>query len=359
MKLSDNLSILFYIILVTVVPLSLKLINVEKISFLSKIGYLSVFLIIFVVIGLRYNVGSDYYSYISIYNDIANLGILSSRLTFRTEPLYALLNYIIYILFDNHLFVFLSTGLIIVSLYFISVQRYLKKTHYPVALFVFLTGFYFGFFTYIRLSIAAMIIMYGYKFLLDKKVFKWIMIVLIATGFHYTAIVMLPIYFFVKKRFNKTIFNYIFISGIFMIILLFPTLINLLLYNTKYFSYFEGESFGNITGGINQIILHLPVFLFIMYSSKRILRYHENLSEIYKVFVYGSFIMPLVLYLGILDRMLIYFFLSQVILVPIALSSSPKRERLLIIFSIVLYYVSKFVYSLFSGSRLIPYNWIF
>lgn len=356
--MSDTYTIIFYIASATILPLLMGTQSSKLPKTIKKILLWIPAIILFLVMAFRYNVGSDYYNYIRIYNEISRNGLLWSLGTLRTEPLYATFNYLVYLVFDNHDFVFILSSAFVILVFFRSIKYYLEPRYYPIALLIFITSFYFGFFTYIRLSIALMIIFYGYRFLVESKYFKWLLIVILASGFHYTALIMAPIIFFVKTSYTSYFKTVVFMFLTVLLFIAFSFIGETFMQGTKYYSYFTGERFGNFQGGLNQIIIHVPLLLLVLFKKNNYSKDSDFYLPIYKLFIYGSILMLFTLYLGIINRMLNYLLISQLIIIPIAVKNCEKHEKYLLTLFVILYYIGLFVYSLITGSRLIPYEWI-
>ena len=58
-------------------------------------------------------------------------------------------------------------------------------------------------FTQMRSSLCILIVMYGTKYILEKKMWKFFLIILIAYQFHHMALIGLPFYFFNLIKFKK------------------------------------------------------------------------------------------------------------------------------------------------------------
>lgn len=147
-------------------------------------------LIIFTLaLGLRYNVGVDYLSYEEIYNSQTNTFLSNSHV----EPLYALISFLLYKL--NMPYYVLTC--IISYLFFV---LFIKSfSNYPIlknwgVFFLFTTGTLFVFLNVQRQAIAFIIFLYGIQFIHKRHFFKYLFCIIIAMGFHYSAIILLPFY---------------------------------------------------------------------------------------------------------------------------------------------------------------------
>ena len=82
---------------------------------------------------------------------------------------------------------------------FWAMLRYSKKVWLSVLLYINLY-FYYCTMNFIRQSIAISIVMFAYTFMINKKFWRFLPLVLLASAFHLTALIMLPVYFLVNLK---------------------------------------------------------------------------------------------------------------------------------------------------------------
>lgn len=93
---------------------------------------------------------------------------------------------------NRYVFILITTILMYV-LYFRAFKRYIND--YPVAVIVFLGLLFYFSITYLRQMLAVGIVWQGIRYVWERKPFYYFGIVLIATSFHNSALVALPLYF--------------------------------------------------------------------------------------------------------------------------------------------------------------------
>lgn len=96
-------------------------------------------------------------------------------------------------------FYILSTSIIITVLMVKSMWMYSDDFTFSVFLFVTM-GFMLTSMNIVRQSIAVAILFYGYQYLVRGSFKKYLRYILIAFGFHASAIIMLPLYFVIRGR---------------------------------------------------------------------------------------------------------------------------------------------------------------
>lgn len=122
--------------------------------------------------GLRYGIGTDYFSYERIYTVIHNasfgeywIGHINNAGEFYVEPGYYILNKI----FLSYHSLKWGIGVLLFSLVLLAVKDYFYKISIPFALFIYLTTQYIYAMNVTRFAIALCFILVGYKELSKNK----------------------------------------------------------------------------------------------------------------------------------------------------------------------------------------------
>lgn len=155
------------------------------------------FLFISLVLGLRYNVGTDYMSYVKFFERY-ELGINTPDLEFG----YELINRLTIYLGLNSWFVFLISALIINFLILKTFEEY--SSSFLLSMII-LFGIEFIFFQTngMRQAIAIAFTFYGSKYIVSRNSNKYIFFVFLGMMFHLTAFIMIPMYWIVNIKWNK------------------------------------------------------------------------------------------------------------------------------------------------------------
>ena len=164
----------------------------------KSIMYLSI-IIFSLIVGLRYDVGVDHLAYINIFEH-GNIGNDSID---RMEIIYQYINIILSDLGFHYSVLFTLTT----ALQLILLQKSLKfnKEILPWAYFFYFTTLYLFFaLNGLRQAIAISILVYAFLFLYQRKVIPYLITVLVASGFHTSALIMLPAYFVAHKDILKS-----------------------------------------------------------------------------------------------------------------------------------------------------------
>lgn len=154
--------------------------------------------------------GYDRYIYGELFDVVSatmsNGGNVNSTLLlsmYETEWGYTSLNLLIGLITQNrYIFIFILTLIIYILLY-ISFKKY--TSNYVFAVLLFMGLWFFFTFTYLRQVIAAAIAWLAIEYAIDRKPIKFFTIVLIAYGFHNSAIVFAPLYFVPIRKYKLSV----------------------------------------------------------------------------------------------------------------------------------------------------------
>ncbi|MBR6666262.1 MAG: EpsG family protein [Lachnospiraceae bacterium] len=150
-------------------------------------GLLSV-LPFLVVSAIRYRVGTDWYIYDRYFHAIHE-GTNSFR-----EPLFNLLNRIIYLFTDNSQFLFIAVAIITLGFTFTAIYQQSRYIPFSIILY-FLSTIYFNSLNQMRQAIAMSIFLYASRYIWDRKCKKYMLWILVAMCFHVSALIYVPVYF--------------------------------------------------------------------------------------------------------------------------------------------------------------------
>lgn len=161
---------------------------------------LSIFVLL-VLFGLRKSgIGVDDNNYNIIFKQTSQIGVIKEFLRTTMEPGYLFLNYIIALFTENFQVVIFITTLIPIVLYYKALEYEKDKINMFWAVFLMGTILFIYFCGITRMFIATSIIAYGLRFVIEKKPIKYMLVVLIATTFHYTALFMITLLYFATEK---------------------------------------------------------------------------------------------------------------------------------------------------------------
>jgi hypothetical protein len=191
--------------------LTLTMLEIFCFKKFENVNSLSV-LIVFVltlVSALRGDFGVDTKGYIEYFEKIPSLYdyFFYGHAFIKLEPLYQLTISLFKVFFNNYnLFQGAQTFFLLLIVIFA-----LRKLHAPVnlGLFIYFSLFYYGHFEQQRMAIVYVLIFLASTYIVQNNFKKFFVTVVLASGFHYMAVLYLPAFFlkkiFISKKVNQSL----------------------------------------------------------------------------------------------------------------------------------------------------------
>ncbi|MDN3425677.1 EpsG family protein [Planococcus notacanthi] len=188
------------------------------------------------------NVGNDTINYLNLFKEISvsdNLSLFSPRF----EVGYVYLNKVLSYFSSNPQIILIVTSIIIMLGFARFISKYSKIPWLSVYLF-FTLGYYGMSLNTIRLNIAIVLVLLSYDFLKNKKAFRFIFVIILASLFHRTAIFFLIAWPLIKMKITlKTIAIFCLVSiGMYFS---FPSLLSMSLSLFPTYGYYVGSDYLN------------------------------------------------------------------------------------------------------------------
>jgi transmembrane protein EpsG len=327
-------------------------------------GLFIAFLLILALVGLRNEqVGNDTSSYYNIYWLIDN-NPKHVYVSTYIEPLYRLLNRCV-LLFNGgpEAVIFIST-LIIFALITRTIDTCSPSPLLSLAVLYGLGPFFF-LHSGVRQGIAIGLVFYGITFITQKKIIKYLITVIIAVGFHYSAIVFLPMYFLLKIRLNRLVLTIIWLISLPFLIkkdMVFSVLQKLLFFiPERYLNLaLNSETADGVrTGiGVKQVFMQL-VFVVLLYAYKKIKVDTHNTVLYFSII--GIILSNVLYWAGYIERITGYFDIFIVLSLPVVTRYMFKRnDRILVSYSLYCVCLLFFLRTLITDPYgVIPYHTVF
>ncbi len=305
---------------------------------------------------LRYGIGTDYfYTYVPHFN-----GIAKGTLSYNEEFVFTFFNKLVYILTNgNYKILFFLCSLI--TFYFIFKIILEKSVNVKLSiLLIFASQFYFYSMNMVRQTIAIVILFYGMKFLVENKKKYYIILCLLASTIHSTALFMIPLCFFSDWKINKKI-KIVLIS----ILLLGKNIVGnifkyIIVTFTSYGWYYESQYMNN---EISTILIAVNIIVFILdliYINNNEEDKQDLIMSNYTFF--GMCILTLSSSIPLVDRLVRYFTITQIIHIPRIIVKEKKAKRRIALYIIIVgLFLATMVYQIFilGGEGVMPYKSIF
>lgn len=270
--------------------------------FKNKKSNFLIFLIIF-LFAFSYQMGSDWLVYQDWYENIFSKLSWSDIFAqnMDAERGYILLNLIFFNLgFSYELF--MGTVLSVCSFIILKFIQKESKNYYLAFYFFLINGFLVALLEPIaRQLIAVTFFIIAIKYMKERKIYKYIFTIIIATQFHESAFLLLPLYFIkhikfsIKKVFFITLSSKILLD-IFLVVIFFIL--------PKYGSYLKSERYMPKAGSIKMYIIYF-YYVFIVFNvykgSRKKGNYTFVLSSLFIIIYF------LATYFPIIKRFNVYF----------------------------------------------------
>lgn len=305
------------------------------------------------IIGLRADtVGTDSMHY-SFFWRLSNQINWSQILEYR-EPFFILLEKIFRATSNDYTIFFLGVAVICVWGVGTLFYRYSEKPFISYVSLLSLSYIYF-FMSGLRQSIAIAIIMFSYKYVRERKLIPFLLLVALAYGFHNTAVIFLLAYPIANVKINWKHFTCIgvaYCASIFASSLILTFLFEILSWE-RLIVYEKATSTLSLSG----FIIQFCIMLFCMYYyPKRLKQVPEDLS-LYNIMFLGLIFQVFTPIIGEFFRLSMYFSIFNTVLAANAYSAESNKQLQAIV-GIGIIGIFILYYLLFSGPNpsIIPYK---
>ncbi|WP_353505356.1 EpsG family protein [Clostridium sp. Marseille-Q2269] len=345
----------FSLLIYTIIIMKLNISN-------KRLRSIIYFIPLWLVNGLRSGIGTDYSmyeEYFYLINQFNIKDIISSD-SFRMENGYNILNKFVSYICNDAQIIFLVSSFFILFLIIKSSKDYFSKYDYNIILFIML-GYYHSSFNGIRQYIAIAIFIYSVRYIFSKNMFKYIILIIIATSFHRTAICLLPIYFITNKIYSKLFL----ILGV--IISLFSNYAYEIILNkilpvinsSYYYTYIDSKYVNEGIGGAgNEILLILLVLLIIIsiVFREHLIRLDSKNNFYINILIIGLFLRVLGFQSQLFFRMSLYFLIFTIYLLPYIYEYMFKKYYIISKACIIMFLIFCFCFTLVTRDQVIPYK---
>lgn len=299
--------------------------------------------------GIRsHRVGTDSWSYTRKFR--YELPIENYEFNDFVELGYQVLEYFLLSITHNYFWLFFLTALLVVGCHLLIAKKY--SLDYPLSIIIFFTlGSYIFFFNGLRQGLAMAIITLATPYFLEKKLYKFLMVIVVASLFHKSALLMIPIYFLANL--NISSFYKILISFIASLIISRVVIVELAATNYRYETYTqESED----PGGFMILGFYVAIGL-LLYIIKYFYKIEDKIYS--KLLVFYAIGIAFMIPIAMLktnpsgpQRLIYYFTWALILLIPISLKYI--NNKLVYVTSIALAVVF-FILTTSKFGNLTPY----
>lgn len=359
-------------ILITTILTFLTILDIIKVNLdVKRSFFLAAYIILCMFAGLRYEIGADYLPYTEIYNDVGYfwdiLAGTSNYTDIHGELGYLVYNSIVKSIFDDVNFLFLSIAFLSMGLTFYSICRYSPFIFLSIFLY-YCRFFYLRDMGQIRTAVASAIILLCIESIAKRRFWRFVGLLILATLFHNTALIMLPIYFICGCTWkNSSYYLSLILSVIIAIMVPLKEIIQIYFgaVNINVLMMYIFSEYGEPLGVLNPVAIMQGMLLCISiyYRSildKKVFAFNVILT-IYAVSTYWLLIFN---DLGIIAGRVANVLASvEILIIPSLLLISNQRSNKFFLYLAILLYGLVYLFFRFSYTELyellVPYKSIF
>lgn len=308
--------------------------------------------ILICVAGLRWRVGTDYWQYMYSYQDY--ISISWAQLWNFNEPGIIIIAKISSLISNDYTLMFFLSSFITVGLTVKTLSKYSSMFSLSILLYIFI-GSWHGSFNGIRQYLASSIIFAGHSLIINRKPLKYFALVILASLFHTTALLMIFLYFIPLEKLKMR----------HIIILMFSSII--LVYSYDYILNTVGMLKGNpivvneyITREVSRfriMVRFAPLMIYFLFTNRFPLKKEDSFYlNILFINAALSFITSNSAYLA---RFVIYTNIFSTLSYPKLLNFNDKRVALLLKIIIIFFYFIYWYIEITQSQNLKNFQWIF
>ena len=317
-----------------------------------------VFFIPFLVMALRYDVGQDYfYTYVPVFESIRLFGNFEG-----VEWGYILLNKIVLLFTQDYAGIFIVTT----ALFCIFIYKAIMKSSKNITLsFYILFGscFFFYAMNVTRQSIVITIFLYCIRYIKERKIFNYMLIILLASLIHKIALIFIPVYFVAYLKFNIKTLIIISVAILLGQAMIYNVIVQITS-GTKYENYITGRYSVTENSMISPIINLSTLLLCFYYKRKdeKNNQYDDELNILTNIHIIGLFCSLLLGTFPLASRIFVNFYHVQILTIPLLISKEKRKDiKQLLYLGYIFIFGINFIYSvgIRNGNKVLPYKTIF
>lgn len=291
-------------------PIILNIWNRKIILTTPEWGFIITFIILALFSAVRDGIGVDYRSYYNHIRLIQN-GYTNHYMEIGFQKLVILVAYFS----ANPRWILIIMSVLTCYFYLKIFWKY--SMNITISILIFLSwGYYFFTFNSVRTYFAQAVSLIGLMFLIEKKYFRFFLTIIIASLFHKTALVCIPLYIFSQKEF-KSKYKYVFIVVLVIgVALFFESPLRRIFFS--FYNDYQGSIYdsGRISW-LNIFKAFIVVFIGVLYYPKvrkdRVNQICFNLNIFSLIFYIGLYWTPEISRIGFYMNTTAVFFITRLI----------------------------------------------
>lgn len=215
---------------------------------------------LFLVAAFRRSVGYDYNNYAHMYMRAMTSDIEEIALQ-RTEKGYTMITKLLADHFDDYQVIFIVCAAFFAVCVAVASYKYCKRPYLGICFFL-TFGIYFNTLNFLRQEIAAFIVFFAIMHYVKKdQFFRFCIMILFASCFHFSALLMLPFYFILKIKLKPVTLGVY--CGLTVLIYIFSW--EIMDFVTDYiYKQYQPRTSGHVLNGIDAAYLVFSIIAFVV-----------------------------------------------------------------------------------------------
>lgn len=316
------INIIVLVLAVSINRLPLDRRKTEKIFLLGS-GAILIF-----ISGFRGDFTPDYRNYNNFFNTIKTMSFKDLLLgNINIEPGYAMFNKLVSIFTSNYNVFLLIISFIIIYLYFDKIYRYSPYAWLSVLLLLNFGSYYTSFNTLRQFLVGALLLL-SMEYVYKKQFFKYCISIMLIFLIHKSVIIMIPLYFILRIKWNKLshLLMSVSIAFFYVIVLFFQETFVDIATSTLYSQYALDTVYIDVGVPILALLRPISILLIIIMLAKYINL--EDTKEL--VWLNSTIILLLVSILSVnvvmFQRFTYYFLPYMIFLIPTLISRITNKK---------------------------------
>ena len=339
----------YFTTLVLIVILS-SLYGKKNTKTINNILVISCAIILIFVSGFRYCVGTDYLTYTGLYSQF-----ITDELSFFSQPALGIVARISSFIFNDYATWFFLMAVITIAPVIYIIKRDSISFSISIILYVLLGCWHYSF-NIVKQCAAASILLLGYKYIVKRKLLKWCLICLIASFFHISALLMIPLYFLISPKISTKRIMLLMLIGV-VIFFFYDELFGLIEILRPGALDIDSEVGQRDVNILRIAVCCAPAILGVIFKS-HFDQKDKKFAVLFNFSLFNAVLNVGTMFSVYLNRFTIYTNIFNILFIPYLLRPFKKKERIIFLLVLMLLYFVFWYYDI-SKPDTVDFQWIF
>jgi hypothetical protein len=321
----------------------------------TRWGLGAAFAVICLFLALRYDFGNDYGVYASTFSEIATCARPSDfENPIQFEQGWVYLNWLFRPLGFFGMTAVLAVAQCVVYGRLIAIHVPRNLYWFAVFLYVFTPNFMLTQSSAMRQSLAIMLFVVSTHFILRRAIWRFTLCIVLASAFHFTAVVLWPLYFLGSPRVRLSGAAGMGMIGVFVSLVFLGDTIGPLARQliSSYYPRYEGyEDAGTIRTGLGFLFTGAMLAVLLLFEA----RHHAGRALQFRIAAVGLMLAPASLVIEILSRLGLYMLPATTVAFPLVVKSLREPTAKVAFVCVFLAYTLYLFVQFFQSATYAPY----